>query len=163
MGDPVRTLFIALAMFCCVGSAAQAQEFPPVYVSIEEDDKDSGDCQVSTASSKAAVESELRYNRIPVGTKAQFISDEALQARAQTGVLAISGGCAVSYIFSLSNFQEVVLSITGKEMWAKVEICRLAGIMSGPSYNMQSRLNAAFRDYTSQCISEYRKKSDNLE
>ena len=129
-----------------------------MYVSIEEDDKDSRTCQVSNVSNRAAVESELSYNRIPVGTKAQFNSGEALYARAETAVLAASDGCAGSYIFSLSNFQKVVLSITGKDMWAMVEICSRGGIMYGPSYDLQSRLNARFRDYTSQCISEYRKK-----
>ena len=158
MGDQVRSLLIALIAFCHVGSAAQAQEIPPVFVMAEEDDENARTCQVSNASIGAAVESEFTYNRVPIGTVEQYLSDKAINSYVRTTILVISGTCAISTSFSLKNDQPVVLSVTGKAMFATVEICNKGGLLSGPTHNMQSRLNAAFRDYTSQCNSEYRKK-----
>jgi hypothetical protein len=158
MGASVRTLFFALFAFCCFGSAAQAQEFPPVHVLSEQDDDDARTCQVSNSSSKAAVESELRYNRVPIATREQYVQLEALRVYVEFNALEIPGGCVVSHRISLGNYQPVLLLVTGKAMNATVEICNKGGIMSGPSHNLQSRLNAAFRDYTSQCLSEYQKK-----
>ncbi len=123
MGGPVRTLLIALVALCQVSSVAQAQEVPPVYVLKEDDSRNARACQLSNASSAAAVESELRYNQVPVGTRAQGIRSEALRATVQSSALEISGGCAVSYSFSLGHYQSVVLTVTGKVMWVTVEIC----------------------------------------
>jgi hypothetical protein len=158
MGDAVRTFFIALVALCQVSSVAQAQEVPPIYVLAEEDDRDAPACQVSNTSISAAIESELSYNRVPVGTEAQHYRDEALQLHVVTTILVISGTCVVSNVLSLRSVQQVVLSVTGKTMFARVEICRKGSMISGPVFNMQSRLNAEFRDFTSRCISEYRKK-----
>ncbi|WP_373089759.1 hypothetical protein, partial [Sneathiella sp.] len=80
----MRTLFTALVALCYVGSPAQAQEFTPVYVATEDDDDNARACEVSNVSIVAVVESELRYNRIPVGTRAQAIADEALTLRVNT-------------------------------------------------------------------------------
>lgn len=154
----MRTLLITVATLCHVGSAAQAQEVPPVFVLTEDDSKAALACQVSNTSSSAAVESELRYNRVPVATRAQGIRYEALRATVQSTPIQISGGCAAAYSFSLNLYQPVVLRVTGKEMWVTVEICSRSGIMSGPTYDLQSRLNLVFRDLTSECIAEYRKK-----
>lgn len=154
----MRIVFLALLAFCCFGSAAQAQEFPPVFVWGEKDDNDDRACQVSYASIIAAVESELRYNRIQVGTREQFRSDQALSSYVRATMIVTPGGCVVSYSFQLENIQPVVISVTGKAMTAAVEICSRGGLISAPTYELQSRVNAAFRDYTAQCISEYRKK-----
>lgn len=128
-----------------------------MYVETEEDGKNARACEVSNVSIVAVVESELRYNRIPVGTRAQVINDEALRLSVNTTALHTQGACAVSYSLTLSNYQPVVLSVTGEAKWAKVMLCEKGGLMTGPTYNLQSRLNAQFRDLASQCISQYLK------
>ncbi len=160
MGNSLRIIVLALLAYCCVGTAVQAQEFPPVYVLTEEDDEEFRTCQVSNASIKATVESELSFNRVPVGTREQAVRGEALRAYIEVIPLVVSGECAVSHRISLGNYQRVVLSVTEKKIFAMVEICIKAGLLSGPSDKMQSSLNAVFRDFTSQCIAEYWKNSE---
>jgi len=150
----MRTLFTALVALCYVGSPAQAQEFTPVYVATEDDDDT---CEVSNVSIVAVVESELRYNRIPVGTRAQAIADEALTLRVNTTAVFNRGVCAVGYNLEMSNYQEIVLSVTGEKRWATTVLCQKGGLMTGPAFDLQSRLNAEFRDFASQCISQYLK------
>lgn len=152
-------LLIVLAACSWVLSAAQAQEFPSVYVFGEEDGEKQRDCQVRYASSVAAVESELRQNQILIATSSQSVSEPPLSVYLNVNPLEITDGrCAVSYQLQMYHIQEIFHTFKEEVRPAIVEACSKGGLMTGESYGLQSRLNDAFRDFTNMCISEYLKK-----
>ena len=147
---------LLIALFLCTAEVANAEELPAVYVSSEQDDANMEKCQIRNASVTAAVESELRYNRVPIASRTDWFADQAIRAYVSvTAVHMVNGVCATAYELSLNTLQKVELSLNGEERYVTIEFCEDGGVMTGTPLDLQSRLNAAFRESTSVCISKF--------
>ena len=152
--------FISTAVFCLMAWTARAEQVPAVFVYSDEDGAEDIACSIRGASIVAAVESELRHNRISIATQDQYNKAEAISAAIVTTSLELSGGlCVTGYELSLENGQYVTVDVTNERRFAKVVFCAVSGVMSGAGSGMQGRLNTQFRDLTSECVSEYLAKS----
>jgi hypothetical protein len=137
--------------------AAHTQEFPPVYVLSENMSENADGCGYTHASIEATVKSELRHNRVPIATEEDYASDKAIVAYIETlGDNRLGyGQCLVGYRFSLVVPQIVRITVTQEVRWEKIELCRRWGTMTSSVADVQPTLNNQFRDFTSQCITEY--------
>lgn len=152
----MRAIIIVIFASVFTGFPILAQEFPPVYVSVEDDDGENISCQISSASTKAAIESALRYNRIDSASRNDFITGSALRINASVISFRLPNGtCVASQSMQLNTYQEAKLDITGEIRYVTFELCLKGGMMSGSPGGLQARLNTWFRDSTSGCVSEY--------
>jgi hypothetical protein len=107
------------------------------------------------------VKSELRHNRVPIATEEDYDSGDsgkAIVAYIETLADNRVGGyghCLVAFRFSLVVPQIVRIAVTQEVRWEKIEFCRRWGTMTASVSDIQPTLNNAFRDITSQCITEY--------
>jgi hypothetical protein len=111
-------------------------------------------CGYTHTSIEAAVKSELRHNRIPITTDS---TGKEIWAYIETiGDDRVGyGQCAVAYRFSLVVPQNVEVWATKEWRSVKMEFCRRGGILTASVADVQPTLNNQFRDFTSQCITQY--------
>jgi hypothetical protein len=135
--------------------SAQAQsELGSIYVMGETDQPNYQACGVSFESTIAAVQSVLRQNRIPVSFDN---SHGQIRAYVNFTPLSISGICALSYDIQFDIWGSAFFKTLGKSVSGEVVVCQNGGIMTGPTYDLQERLNVAYADLTRKCISEIEK------
>lgn len=141
--------------------SAQAQVPSLVFVGGEADDADITACKLSYSSAIAATEASLRYNGMKVASQGDFSNYEAIKAYVNLNALADSGGCAVAMEIRFYHRFEVMPPATlglGDRRMANVVFCNRGGLITGPTYDLQGRINSGLRDFTDQCISEMSKR-----
>ena len=145
---------IALALLLPIHSYALTIE--KAQVLSEADSADDMACRFSNQSAVAAVESVLRQNRIILAAPSERNS---LLVYLNTGVYDTkTGACAVSpniqfYVHDKAVFPTSKLKVAK----ATVVFCEKGSIGYFKAYDLQSRINEAYRDYTEQCISKIEK------
>lgn len=146
----------AMMAFSCIVPAAQAKEFPPVYVVAESMPNEATVCGYSHDSIAAAVKSELRHNRIEMAAMEDYPLSAILGfITTIADYRADSGLCAVRFDLDFWTMAHVTLSPTKEKSVEQVVLCEKGGLFVGQAKDMQRKLNNVFRDYTTQCISEY--------
>ena len=73
------TTFALAAATQAVTAPALAQGLSPVWVQGEDETPSLRQCSLTYSSAVAAIESALRYNRVTVGTKDDWLADKALR------------------------------------------------------------------------------------
>jgi len=129
-----------------------ALEVREVDVFSERDTETLLKCQVTSGSATAAVEAALRGNRIRIDSKSQLNFYIQL-----TGVeISSGGGCAVVANLSVYYLASVPVTFPSnkKTILATVELCRRLNLLTGPKYDLQSRVNSALSDLTNRCVSD---------
>jgi hypothetical protein len=111
-------------------------------------------CNLTTASINASAESEVRRNNIKIGSSSglwEYINVNALNFRGPV--------CAVSIEFRiLTSALTAYKDISNTPIFVWGELCNNSIILSGPTYDLQTRVNDEIIDFTRQCISEVSKK-----
>jgi hypothetical protein len=135
---------------------AAAQDMPPVYVGGEEETVGHKNCNITYKSAVAAVESALRYNNVKVATQTDYYGDDAIKAYVNLASLGASANCALSYSLEMQTSLSVAFprQLGLGTRFSLVVLCNKGGIMTGPSYDLQDRLNNSLRDYVDQCVGE---------
>ena len=147
----MRRFLCALMALSSLGQMTQAQEFPPVRVVADEVGDSERDCNIGHTSAIAAVESEFRKNDVKVTSG---VWDLLVHLRLVA--LETSGtGCAVNYSFRVQSNQMIFHRLKQIEKLVWIEECDFGGLMTGPTYDLQTRLNDNLRDLTNMCISQY--------
>lgn len=153
----IRRFLFALIAFSGLVPAVYAQEFPPVYVLAENPPEKATACGYSHTAIVAAVKSELRHNRIEIATSEDNTAGTAIMAYINTtaGDVGVPGMCVVRYDFVLTTNEFVTISATNERRFASIVFCRKFGLAYYSQSSIQTNLNNQFRDYISQCITEY--------
>ncbi len=154
----MRCFLCALMAFSSFVPAAHAQEFPPVYVLSENMSANADGCGYTHTSIEAAVKSELRHNRVPIATEQEDLrSGKAIMAYIETiGDDRVGyDECAVAFRFSLVTAQFVEVAVTKEWRYPTLQFCRRWGTVTASVADVQPTLNNNFRDFTSQCITQY--------
>lgn len=146
---------VAVAIGLLLATPAYAQKIPPIFVDSYSDKETHKACQVSHDATKDAVRAALRYNGVPAGTSDQYIAETALGIVVGVLPLELSGVCAVKYDLRLQEWKRVFSAIEKKSLLAEVTYCTRGGVLSGPTYDLQSRLSATMKDLVDACISGY--------
>jgi hypothetical protein len=116
-------------------------------------------CNLTTASINASAESEVRRNNIKIVNS--IVNSSGLWEYINVAALDFSGTdvCAVSIeIQILTTAVTLYKDISNTPIAVLGELCTKAYIMSGPTYDLQTRVNDQIIDFTRQCISEVSKK-----
>jgi hypothetical protein len=111
------------------------------------------ECGISNSSSIAAVESVLRQNRIVIKSNSKFyfyINTVAIES---------GNGCAASTSLVVHTYAYVkIRSLNNRGIYSKVTLCDVKGaIFTGPSYDLETRINEKLRSFSEECISEIEK------
>ncbi len=151
----MRRFLCALMALSALGQMARAQEFPPVFVYGEDDTDFERACALSYGSAIAAVVSEFRKNNVALTKSSEQYREGSVMAYLNINpVETSSNACAVAYSMRIYHYQDIYNTLTNRSEVAAIDFCSKGGVMNGVRYNLQTRLNDAFRDYTNQCISQ---------
>lgn len=147
-----------------LGATARAETMPPVWVVGEEDDAQLTRCGLSYASTIASVEAALRYNRVTLASKDDWMAERALRAYVNLNAFEIesvsgrsTGLCAVSIAFFVGTATHITNPVSQKRQWARVEFCTDGVLATWNLNNAQTTTNARLRDYVDACVSKYEK------
>lgn len=152
----MRRYLCALIAFGGLVPAAHAQELPKMYVFSEAEEDGLSDCGFRYASAVAAVQSELRRNNVEIIKREErFDGPTLLVYLSANGFKTSSTYCVVSYELQMYHYQSIFNVLKGELDDAIVETCKKGGLLHFPPYDTQTRINDRFRDYATQCISEY--------
>jgi hypothetical protein len=126
-----------------------------VYVYGERDSPDDTSCNIRKLSAVAAVQATLRENRIPISYK----RTNAGHVRAYVDFTSINftsapPRCVVAFQIRFEFFGQAFFPGLKRLIGEPVLLCENGGVMSGPNYDLQDRLNTRYIDLTRQCISE---------
>lgn len=150
----MRRFLCALLALSSLGQMARAEDLPPFYVLSGGPPESAAECGYTHASIAAVVKSELRHNRIEIVTDT---TGNEIWAYIET--VAVDGAgynlCAVTFRLSLVVPQTVEVWATKEWRSVKMEFCKRWAVMTAPVADVQTTLNNHFRDFTSQCITEY--------
>jgi hypothetical protein len=112
-------------------------------------------CSLTLEPSVAAVESTLRSNAIPLLSDSESWRTDFIQPNAYINFVPVSlssSSCALSWRLNFYLLREI--PIPGeKTLFSEVELCSESGVLSGPTVNLQSRVNEELRTATEVCIS----------
>ena len=157
----VRWVTTAIMLLCgsCICNQANARvEIRGIYVFSEDTDVNDRSCALTKESAVAAVEFVLRRNRIRILSEQEQFSHFA--AYVNFGALSTGTACSVSYNIKMYIRAQAIYVPGNKLISGVLEVCYRSGIMTGPKYNLQERLDSAFVDYMQQCISAAEKSDE---
>jgi hypothetical protein len=134
-----------------------AQDFPPIYVGGEDETAELQACQISYASAIAAVESALRYSRVTVGSREDYVSVRAIEAYVNIKSISMAsrGSCAADVNLSLRSAGRVVDPTGGRTHYTIIEFCNRSTLFVWPTAELQTKVNEALRDHMAECLSQY--------
>jgi hypothetical protein len=135
------------------------QDLPPIYVSGEAEAPGLQACQVSYLSARAAVEAALRYSRVPVATRDDYVRSRAIRAYVNINAIRHSAThqtCSADVSLQFHAGGRIVDPTTGRTHDATIEFCELGSLLIWEISGLQARINSQLRDYVDQCIVEYR-------
>jgi len=150
----IRALAI-LALLSLATFPATAQTMTEVRVMGEEDSPNNRTCQVAHSDAVSALQGGLRYNQVPVKYQKDGKDSLILYVNISSIPLGSGPACTVSYSLSLYEYAVIPSLISGKRHLVRGMFCDRAGIMTGVTYDLQSRLNGAVLQYLNQCIGDY--------
>lgn len=146
-----KILLLSLfGMFC---SDLFAANIGTGYILVERFDDNT--CGISRDAVEAAISTSMRQNNINIS----YDKNTPMTFYGNAVPLVINGGCAVSYSLSI-YYLDFVLAPTSppKKIFSTVELCGTGGILTGPSYKIQSMLSDSFRLGTEKCINKIAKQ-----
>jgi hypothetical protein len=130
-----------------------AQTIKSAHVFGEAGTDDNKTCQFGYASSIAAVESTLRYNKLSVDKKPNGIVFYLNVVNTEIN----SYNCSVGLKLEVKYYDIVRIPGSGKKISASILLCSEGGAGMMSKINMQSKVNETLQDYANQCISEIEK------
>ena len=155
----IRSIAVAAAMavpLIALTSTLQAQQpWGPVFVFSEKILSETPLAALTTRPPSALCSPAFRANRIPIS---YTNGDDDLQVYINFTTAPLAGICALNYSIVIQFPTYVIIPSFHKRMFGELSLCQNEGVMTGPAYNLQTRLNDAFADVTQQCISEIEKK-----
>jgi len=142
-----------LCLFCILSASSLAANIGTGYALAER--IDSNTCGISREAIEAAISTSMRQNNI----KVSYDDKTPITFYGNATPLAINGGCAVSYSLSI-YYVDFVLAPTSppKKIFSTVELCSSGGILTGPTYKIQSMLSDSYRVDTEKCINKISKQ-----
>lgn len=147
----IRNLVILILISFANISYALTMGQANVFVEVPQ--PDAGKCGLSNNASQSAVESVLRQNRISIESKAEYYF------YLNTNAMRIGQACVADISLQVGFRDYVMIPYSkNKRVFANIELCNRGIIMSGQTYDFQSRINQEYRSMAEQCVSEIEKK-----
>jgi hypothetical protein len=145
--------FLLLGIFSILAPNSFAANLGTGYILVERIDNNA--CGISKEAVEAAIATSMRQNSI----KISYDDKTPITFYGNATPLTINGGCAVSYSMSI-YYLDFVLAPTSppKKIFSTVELCYLGGILTGPTYKIQSMLSDSYRLETEKCINKIAKQ-----
>ena len=113
-----------------------------------------GTCGLTNAATEAAIATILRQNRINVRSESGGISFYY-----QITPVDLGNSCAVNVGLQVISYADVLLPLSPpKKIFSKIELCGNNYILSGPKYDLQTRVSGAVRELTETCINTISKR-----
>lgn len=130
-----------------------------VWVFGEGDDAYNKSCSAAHTSAVSAVEATLRANNIKLLSKS---GPGDISAYVNLNPVSTSDrSCALNWSVIFRIYGEKTEYGPNKvRLRGFVELCSVSGIMIGPTYNLQTRVNDELRSATEKCISEVEKNDE---
>jgi hypothetical protein len=116
---------------------------------------DGNTCGLSNEATDAAIATVLRQNRISI-SQDKF---SKIKFYYQINALDVSSGCAVNIRVQVFTFGDFLIpSSPPKKLFSKIELCGNSYILTGPKYDLQSRVSDSTRTLVEMCINEIGKE-----
>ncbi len=110
-------------------------------------------CNLSTDSVSAALVGTMRYNRINITDKTSGV-----YLYHNVTAMNINGGCAASLVVEFKVYEYVFIKNLNKAIMTGSILCSNGTLLTGPTHNMQTRINDAAKDMAQQCLLEISKQ-----
>ena len=156
----IAAVTLAFIFSFSLGNAAHARiKIEGVYVFGEADSADGKSCGVAYTSAVSAVEATLRANNI------KLLSSSALDdisAYVNLNPVPTSDrSCALSWNVRFRIYGKKTAYGPNKvSLGGDLVLCKDSGVMTGPTYTLQTRVNDELRSATEKCISEVEKNHE---
>ena len=113
------------------------------------------ECGLSNDATEAAIASVLRQNRISIAR------DSFDKIKFYYGIITlnVNNGCAVNIKLQVFTYGDyLVPSSPPKKLFSKIELCGRSYLLTGPKYDLQSRVSDTIRTLVEMCINEISKQ-----
>lgn len=104
-------------------------------------------CDLNEDSVTAALIGTMRYNRVNVTE-----SDGGVYLYHQVNAMDVAGGCAVNVSLQFIVYEYVFVKNLKKKIMSQAELCSYNHLMTGPKYNMQTRVNDIAKELAQKCL-----------
>lgn len=141
-----KLLFACLLMVAQSGYSADLTE---VRISGEK----IKNCNLTTESVSAALGATMRYNRINLTE-----SYSGVVLYHAVAASNISGGCAAYITVEFKVYDFVFVKNLNKKIMTGAVLCGQGTLLTGPTYDMQTRVNDSAKDMAQQCLLEISKQ-----
>jgi hypothetical protein len=144
--------YLFVFFFLCL-SQAYAATIGSAYIFGER--LDGNTCGLSNNATEAAIATVLRQNRISIDQN----NLSKINFYYQINALDTGTGCAVNIALEVITYGDfLVPSSPPKRIFSKIELCGNSFILTGPKYNLQSRVSDVARTQAEMCINEIAKQ-----
>lgn len=134
---------LLFACFLMVAQSSYSADLTEVRISGEQ----ITDCGLSTDSVTAALAGTMRYNRINVVEKWGSVV-----LYHQVTAMNVSGGCAASVRVDFRVYEHVFVRNLNKKIMSSAVLCGSLELLTGPTHNIQRRVNDSAKDIAQQCL-----------
>ena len=115
---------------------------------------DGKNCGLSNDATEAAIASVLRQNRISIRD-----SFDKIKFYYSITDLNVNNGCAVGINLQVFTWGDYLVPTSPpKKLFSKIELCGHSYLLTGPKYDLQSRVSDTIRTLVEMCINEISKQ-----
>jgi hypothetical protein len=112
-------------------------------------------CGLSNSATEAAIATALRQNRIAVSQDRL----SRIKFYYQINSLELGSTCVVNINFQVFTYGDyLVPSSPPKNLFSKIELCGNSYLLTGPKYDLQSRVSDTSRTLAEMCINDVSKQ-----
>lgn len=140
--------FLLIISFLSVCFSANALTLKSVNIFGE----DVNECDVTSSSVDAALAAVMRYSRIDVSPSSPT------NLYHQVTLLDVNSGCAASINISIYSLEVSFIPTYQKKVVHHAVLCTKSSLLTGPRYNMQSRVNDFAKRMVESCLMQIDKK-----
>ncbi len=140
---------LLLVCFLTIAQSSYSADLTEVKISGEQ----IKDCNLSRDSVTAALVGAMRYNRIKITE-----SFNGVHLYHSVTALNINGGCAASVVVEFKVYEYLYIKNLNKNIMTGAVICGDGTLLTGPTHNMQTRVNDAAKDMAQRCLLEISKQ-----
>lgn len=104
-------------------------------------------CELSSESIDAALKSVMRYNRIQVSSSRVKLYHSAV-------AIDMSSSCAVNLSIMFYLHEKIYSPNLKTSLYADVVLCENNTLLTGPKYNLQTRVNDMAKEMVDKCLAK---------
>jgi hypothetical protein len=141
---------------------AHARTMPAMYVAGEKDTPQMIACMVSYSEAMDTVRAALRFNRVEIATRQDWLADKALRAYVNISALSQQyvsgqsiGSCSVRVDLEIGTATTIINPVTGESQFSQVLFCNRGGILQWERSTLAVKIKNSLETYVNACVTEY--------